>query len=565
MSTLSTARKRSIPLIIGATVLVLGAALPPVRADESDPAAAEESVTITPFEQRDQAVVGGERQRIYDPSVGEAESWYVNDHTFVKGPDNGWHLFGITATEPAKPLEEVFFAHASAPSLTYPQWLKQDPVIHADPDLGETHVWAPHVIRHGRTYYMFYAGGTPDHTAYKMQLATSTDLVNWTRHEDNPLFTDGFDGRDPMVTRVGDQWVMYYTATSSPSGGNHIVAYRTSDDLLSWGPRQVAFTSPRTGTFGGPTESPFVVHEGGAYYLFVCCTSAYSDTRVFRSTDPFHFSPEDEVGQIAEHAAEVVRDGGRWWISGAGWGAGGVWLRPLNFDGERVTAGLRVQAPSYQATVQTTPRAEVTSMQVADGAGGWLPVLDDDYRATAPYLGVGGFGRTDSTSVPSSVTVSGRTVRLEDISMGDEPVTVDWDLSFGEQWFDSSVTADVHGPTTAPVWEVSHTVDSALPSVGDDTAPVRGTGDVSGFPRWTHAFSDTAAVATAYRAGSAFAEDNRYNAGAGAVVWQPLWQPGGRPWEPGSYPLGQLRIGGAPGGDGPGLGQLLHDSLQPAP
>jgi Asp-tRNA(Asn)/Glu-tRNA(Gln) amidotransferase A subunit family amidase len=31
----------------------------------------------------------------------------------------------------------------------------------------------------------------------------------------------GFDARDPFILRVGDQWVMYYTATSKPEGGNH--------------------------------------------------------------------------------------------------------------------------------------------------------------------------------------------------------------------------------------------------------------------------------------------------------------------------------------------------------
>ncbi len=61
---------------------------------------------------------------------------------------------------------------------------------------------------------------------------------------------------------------MYYTANSNPGGGNHIVAYRTSKDLVNWDERKVAFTDPTMGTFGGPTESPFVVRRGKFYYLF---------------------------------------------------------------------------------------------------------------------------------------------------------------------------------------------------------------------------------------------------------------------------------------------------------
>src|SRR5262245_11799818 len=44
-------------------------------------------------------VEAGAFERIYDPGVGEAEPWYINDHTFVRVPGRGWHLFGITHAE----------------------------------------------------------------------------------------------------------------------------------------------------------------------------------------------------------------------------------------------------------------------------------------------------------------------------------------------------------------------------------------------------------------------------------------------------------------------------------
>ena len=279
----------------------------------------------------DGLVRAGERLHIHDPSIGENEQWYINDHTFIEGPDGRWHLFGITHPEPADALDETFFAHLSADSLTQVQWQKHDPVMHADPAFGETHVWAPFVLHTEGKYWMFYAGGTPDHEAYQMSLATSTDLFHWTRHP-TPLFTDGFDGRDPMVLRVGDEWVLYYAANSTPAGGHFQVAYRTSTDLVNWGEKQVAFQHPTSGTYGGPTESPFVVEHGGWYYLFVCGESHYTDTPVYRSRDPLHFEYSQRIGQVDAHAAEVAQDsGGRYWVSGAGWGMGGVYLRPLQF------------------------------------------------------------------------------------------------------------------------------------------------------------------------------------------------------------------------------------------
>ncbi len=278
-------------------------------------------------------VSAGEFTKIYDPSVGEDEPWYYNDHTLVRDRASGqWHVYAITHPEPADPLDEKQFGHATAPGVLGP-WTKRPPALRADPAAGEHHIWAPHVIFHGGRYYMFYTAGTLDHENYRIHVATSTDLKTWTRRSVNPLFTDGYDARDPMVIRVRDKWVMYYTATSKPSGGNHIVAYRTSDDLLHWSERRVAFRHPETGTYGGPTESPYVFRKGDAYYMSVCCENGYRDTRIYRSTNPFHFETGDQVGRINSHAAEVVKDEqGKLWVTSAGWGQGGLYIAPLYFD-----------------------------------------------------------------------------------------------------------------------------------------------------------------------------------------------------------------------------------------
>src|SRR3974377_858822 len=46
-------------------------------------------------------VMAGSFVHVYDPSVGEQEKWYINDHCFVHGADGLWHLLGITHQEPA--------------------------------------------------------------------------------------------------------------------------------------------------------------------------------------------------------------------------------------------------------------------------------------------------------------------------------------------------------------------------------------------------------------------------------------------------------------------------------
>jgi beta-fructofuranosidase len=275
-------------------------------------------------------VTAGRFRKIYDPSIGESEAWYINDHTLIQDASGLWHMIGITHPEPAAPFDERVFAHATATDLWGP-WTKQPQVLAYDPAQGETQVWAPHAFRHDERYWIFYCGGgTP--TRYRIQLATSDDLWSFARHADNPMLIDGYEARDPMVLRVGEQWVMYYTATSAPEGGHHTVEAVESDDLVHWSNKQQVFRSSTVGTGGGPTESPFVVARGGKYYLFVCTNTPYLDTAVYVSDSPFMWEEANRVGQIRAHAAEVIHTSDdRWFITSAGWGTGGLYMAELHW------------------------------------------------------------------------------------------------------------------------------------------------------------------------------------------------------------------------------------------
>lgn len=258
----------------------------------------------------------GAKRRLLDASPSAAEPWYINDHTLIQDEGGRWHAFGIWHPEPADPLGEDRFLHASARDLTGTTWTIHEPVLPARTPSGETHVWAPHAIRHDGRYWMFYAGGTTDHAAYRMTLATSEDLFTWTPHEP-VLFEDGFDARDPMVIHDGWRWLLYYTRTSAPEGGFHEVAVRTSEDLLNWSEPRVAYRSTIRGTYGGPTESPFVVRVGQGWILFVCESTEYDRTLAYYSTDPLCFEDSGLLDvDLDEHCAEIIRNGPRTWITG---------------------------------------------------------------------------------------------------------------------------------------------------------------------------------------------------------------------------------------------------------
>jgi len=255
----------------------------------------------------------------------------------VRGDDGVWHLIGITHAEPANPLDERFFAHATAPDLFGP-WSKQAPALHAEPAVGENHVWAPHVVRRAGRWWMAYCAGGSSHAAYRIHMAASDDLWRWERVGANPLVVDGFDARDPMLLELGGRWAMYYTATEAPDGGRHVVKAVFSDDFERWTDERIVFRHDEAGTYGGPTESPFVVARAGGFYLFLCTNAPYNQTAVYRSDDPIAWDlAADLVGTFPAHAAEVIEAGdGRTFVSGCGWGQGGVYLAELSWRGAQV-------------------------------------------------------------------------------------------------------------------------------------------------------------------------------------------------------------------------------------
>lgn len=273
----------------------------------------------------------GKFEHIFDQSPSDAEPWYVNDHCLIHGAD-GWHLYGITHRQPANPMDERSFAHGTSPTLNA-TWKREPFALTYDPAKGENHLWAPHVIQKGDTYYMFYcAGSQKSNYHYRIHLATSKDLNNWTRSEDNPVFEDFFDARDPMVLLVDGTYYLYYTANLDSPVGNHVVNVRTSRDLKKWSPARVALVHPEKGTFGGPTESPFVVRHGDHFYLFVGPDGGYHGTKVYRSPNPYAWSHADQIYGYPSHASEIVQDlDGKTYATDSGWDLRGVYLAPLEW------------------------------------------------------------------------------------------------------------------------------------------------------------------------------------------------------------------------------------------
>ena len=106
----------------------------------------------------------------------------------------------------------------------------------------------PRVVKVRRTYYMTYTGY--DGVSARLCLATSRDLLTWTKH--GPLFPD-FETRT-----VGKPWSKSGAILTTPLDGRYYmyfgdvdIYYATSRDLIHWTP--------------GPVDDPVMRPEPGTY------------------------------------------------------------------------------------------------------------------------------------------------------------------------------------------------------------------------------------------------------------------------------------------------------------
>lgn len=266
--------------------------------------------------------VAGDFYRAYVPSG----SRYVNDHTLVIGPDGTWHLFGITNDSPGDPEAEHRFLHATAPTPLGP-WTEWPDALVADARASEKVLWAPYVIERepGHWTLAYYADLLDDDPTRGVRLADSEDLWHWQRvpATASPAGRPP-GGRDPFLLRVAGRWLLWSVGVDGASHGQILLSESRSTSLADWSPATPVLTDPVAATpwRRGNLQSPFVVVYDEQFYLFVTRKSPapidYVRTDVFCSDDPHHFDWQP-IAELRAHAAEILVDHGRYFITSAGW------------------------------------------------------------------------------------------------------------------------------------------------------------------------------------------------------------------------------------------------------
>ncbi len=219
----------------------------------------------------------------------------IADHAWFRDGCSVYHLFFQTEDHGAGSYI-VHYTSADLRSLHY-----VGVALRKNPNGWDSHgLWAPHLIKSGNTYFMFYTGtdgpGGDPQTKQRIGLATSTDLMTWTRCPTNNCPGTSGDGciyecnecwttwgepsgsydqqcRDPFVIwdSGNHRWVMFATAKSRNQFGVVTVAYSTN--LIDWTGAGFINATRRleTGiggqTTGGQSENPYVMSYNGTHYL----------------------------------------------------------------------------------------------------------------------------------------------------------------------------------------------------------------------------------------------------------------------------------------------------------
>ena len=120
------------------------------------------------------------------------------------------------------------------------------------------------ILKEGDSWRMWYTGYDGTREGLKMLgLATSPDGVTWTRHPDNPIYSDHWV-EDMQVVKHDGRYLMF-----AEGAGDH-AQLLTSPDGVKWTRKRTLDVRQTSGEplSEGPYGTPTVYFEDGTWYLF---------------------------------------------------------------------------------------------------------------------------------------------------------------------------------------------------------------------------------------------------------------------------------------------------------
>ncbi|WP_317171805.1 glycoside hydrolase family protein [Spirosoma validum] len=121
-----------------------------------------------------------------------------------------------------------------------------------------------YILHENDTYHLWYTGYQDGKDKIRvLGYATSTDGFNWTRYQENPIYTTGWV-EDMTVVKDGDTYYMF------AEGKDDVAHLLTSTDRITWkeqGPLDVRYINGQP-ISKGPYGTPTAWKEKNTWYLF---------------------------------------------------------------------------------------------------------------------------------------------------------------------------------------------------------------------------------------------------------------------------------------------------------
>ena len=228
-----------------------------------------------------------------NPELGRysSDTQQVVDFAIWQSMDGAWQLWSCIRNTKAPGATRLSMRWEGS-HLEQPDWRPVGIAQVTESAQGEWEgsLQAPHVVRVGSSWSMFYGSGGAD-LPRKPAGTESASLVGWIVLAGRGVFGEepgnGPRERDPMVLRAHRRWYIYYTGNPTDQG---VVYARTSSDLIHWTVPVVVAFGGRAGVDQSSAECPQVVFRHERFYLFR--TQRYgrdAQTMVYQSADPMMF------------------------------------------------------------------------------------------------------------------------------------------------------------------------------------------------------------------------------------------------------------------------------------
>ncbi len=223
--------------------------------------------------------------------------WLAQD-----GPD--YHIFYLQAPRSLGNQKlrhwNVSIGHAVSQDLQNWQLLPNALAPSPSPAWDDYTTWTGSIIKHAGLWYFFYTGSNHKEKGaiQRIGLATSTDLLHWEKHPQNPLIEADPQWYELLDLNLWhdqawrDPWVFQHPSSGNfhafitarikhgPADERGVVAHARSNDLINW---EVLPPVCEPGDFG-QLEVPQMVHIQGQYYLLFCTTIQTHSARRLQQT-----------------------------------------------------------------------------------------------------------------------------------------------------------------------------------------------------------------------------------------------------------------------------------------